>query len=383
MSRIYKLLAAAVIAAAAFVPGLAAAQIMGGHGNKTTYIAGGQTVNDDLYVTGNSVEIDGTVNGDVYAAGQTITITGTVNGDVFAAGQSVKVSGKVSGSVRAAGSSVRLAKAAIGGSASAFGQDVQIDSDAVIGGGLNLFAATAQIDGKIARGITGAGSNLTINGPVGKDVAVGGDAIRVGNKADISGKLVYRSKNNAEINGGAHISGRTEHIKETKHAGRSNAQSSAFGVLWMIVSLFLIGALMLWMAPTATNGSAASILSRPWVSLGLGFASLILTPIVLLLVAFTVIGLPLAIIGLVLYVVALFLAAIPTALAIAAALYRGQARTPGRYWLLLIGLVILALLEVIPYVGPVVRFLSLLFGLGGFTAYLWVRQPRGQHRKSA
>ncbi len=42
-------------------------------GNEVT-VASGEVINDDLYVAGGNLRIDGTVNGDLLAAGGTVTI---------------------------------------------------------------------------------------------------------------------------------------------------------------------------------------------------------------------------------------------------------------------------------------------------------------------
>src|SRR5215210_4274145 len=66
-------------------------------------VGANETINDDLYAFGRTVEVLGTVRGDVIAAAATVTISGTVTGDVIAAGGQIRVAGDVSGSVRAAG----------------------------------------------------------------------------------------------------------------------------------------------------------------------------------------------------------------------------------------------------------------------------------------
>lgn len=42
-----------------------------------------EIINDDLYVSGNTITINGTIKGDVLALGNTITINGVVEGDVW------------------------------------------------------------------------------------------------------------------------------------------------------------------------------------------------------------------------------------------------------------------------------------------------------------
>ena len=51
----------------------------------------GTTVNDNLYIYGDSSEIEGTVNGDLVLMGKSLTINGTISGDVYLFGQDIIV----------------------------------------------------------------------------------------------------------------------------------------------------------------------------------------------------------------------------------------------------------------------------------------------------
>ena len=60
----------------------------------------GEVVNDDLYVTGNQVIINGDVEGDLVVAAGYVEINGVVNGDVLAAGGAVVIAGAVQDDVK-------------------------------------------------------------------------------------------------------------------------------------------------------------------------------------------------------------------------------------------------------------------------------------------
>ena len=83
------------------VPGAAMAAEV--RNDTSAVVAPGETVNDDLFASGQTVTVAGRVIGDVYAIGQTVVVTGTVDGDLIAAAQQVVVDGTVNGNVRAAG----------------------------------------------------------------------------------------------------------------------------------------------------------------------------------------------------------------------------------------------------------------------------------------
>ena len=104
-------------------------------------------------------------------------------------------------------------------------------------------------------------------------------------------------------------------------------------------------------------------------SAGIGFLILVATPVALLILAVTLIGLPLAIIGLLSWLVFLYLAKIFVAAVIGLALVsvppeRARERLSAIVLPLLLGLAILFVGMNVPYVGGLVSSVVLLFGLG-------------------
>ncbi|TAK33207.1 MAG: hypothetical protein EPO21_13615, partial [Chloroflexota bacterium] len=93
-------LAVVLLLLAATGPAASAAEFREG---EIVTIGADQIIDDDLYVFGNSIIIDGTVTGDVFSAGGQITIHGNVGGSINAAGGSINVTGRVGKAVRAIG----------------------------------------------------------------------------------------------------------------------------------------------------------------------------------------------------------------------------------------------------------------------------------------
>ena len=82
-TRILNLLTLFVLALFILVP---AASAYDGRGGENVVIGKDEVIDDDLFVGGSTVTVDGTVNGDLITAGQTVTINGKVTGNVIAAG---------------------------------------------------------------------------------------------------------------------------------------------------------------------------------------------------------------------------------------------------------------------------------------------------------
>ncbi len=277
-----------------------------------------QTINDDLYIAGQNVVVNGTVNGDVYAAGQSVTIKGTINGDVLAAGQTVMVSGQIRGSVRTTGQTVQLSGAQVGGSFSGLGQNVSTDSDSTIGGGMNGSAQNLIARAKVSRGITAAAARATLDGEAGRDVIMAVDQLTLGANARLGGNLKYYSDHSLVTGSGGQVAGATTRIEPNHRQAQTGAAWFGFGFrLWSFVSAFIIGVLMLVWLRQPTQRVADVIIRRPWPTLGWGLLGLLLAIPVLIMLMITVIGLPLAIILAILVGVSLYLAKIFVALAAA------------------------------------------------------------------
>ena len=98
------LLLAVLVTVLAAVPALAADARSG----ETVTIASGEVIDDDLYIAGNSIIIDGIVDGDLWAVGGTITVNGRVSGSIVAVGETVDINGDAAHTVRVGGSNLNI-----------------------------------------------------------------------------------------------------------------------------------------------------------------------------------------------------------------------------------------------------------------------------------
>src|SRR5919201_2031469 len=123
------LLTVLLVLVAVLVPGSASAAELR-QGDRVV-VAPGETVNDDLYVFGGSVSVQGTVNGDVVFLGGTSTVSGLITGDLLVLGGTTTITGDVRGSVRAAGGTVNIAG--------------RVDRDVALGAGTLDVAPSARL----------------------------------------------------------------------------------------------------------------------------------------------------------------------------------------------------------------------------------------------
>ena len=98
----------------------------------------------------------------------------------------------------------------------------------------------------------------------------------------------------------------------------------------------------------------------------MGFLFLISVPIIVVLLAVTLVGIPLAILLFVAFIFMLLFAKIFTAVAFGSWVLQkfGQKQNP--YFSLTVGLLLLSVLKLIPFLGMVLSLVITLFGLGAY-----------------
>jgi len=419
----FSLFLASSVALALAVPAAA----FDGRAGQDVIVPAGQTVNDDLYLAGSTITVDGTVNGDVFAVGQTIMINGVVNGNLFAASQTVMVNGKVIDSVRIGGAALLLGdQAAVGRDVLALGGSYESRPGASVGRDALFLGGQARLAGVMARNVLFAGGGLELAGRVGGNVKAEVGEVGSGSPSpamygqpeisiptvptgltidpgsSIGGNLDYTQSKDLPIPSGV-VAGQITRVPpsaaRTAPQPMSGVQRAANWFLNLIrtyVTLLLIGLLLAWLAPRFVKALAESLRARPMPSLGWGIMAYLL-----FFLALFVLILALVLAGVlfgVLTLGGLSAAAVLSGLVGAAVLVLGfvlvtswltkvtvseligklllNAARPGlgehRVWPLFVGVAIISVLVSLPFVGWLFGIATVLFGLGSL--WIWGRE---------
>jgi len=328
-------------------------------------VGAGQTVSDDIYAAGGTITVAGTINGSLIAAGATITVSGNVSRDLIIAGGTINVTGKVGGSIRAAGGNLTLngpveQDVVITGGMIAIGSGATIGRDLVVAGGTTTVAAP------VTRRVMMASGSLTLMNRVGGDVRGNVDHLKL-DGAQIGGNLDYTSNNQVEIVNGARIAGTT-----TRHTppdrGASGPTNSFIGWLRALIGIVALGLLLILLLPRFSSRSIDVLRAEPWLSLGVGAAILVITPIVAVIVF--IVGLLIGGWWLGLLLIPLWILALAVGYVVSGFLLGRLVFAQlgwGRYHdalALIGGLFILAVITVIPILGWLVGLAALVFGTG-------------------
>lgn len=327
----------------------------------------------DIYLAGRTVTVAAPVEGDVTAAGQYVRVERPVSQDVNLAGEEVRIDADIGDDVRAAGRTVEL-NANVAGHVVAAGERVLLASGRRVGAFAWLAGDTVRVAASVGQGLKIAGREAVVAAPVGGDVEVMAERIEIAAGARIGGDLIWRSETPPVIHASAVIAGRIVErpMPAVEPVGVATAVTTA---LVALASVLLAGVVIYLLVPGAAERAAGAMRDSPWRSLGIGLAALVVTPLVILLLLVSGVGVLLALILLALYLVALPLGWFAGAYGAARWAYpRPLSRGKGAL-LLLAAIIVLGLVQVIPGLGQLAALAVLLLGLGGAALALGRHPP--------
>jgi len=315
------------------VTGVAAAQSVQG-ASATVVVEEGRTVSNVDALAG-SIVIRGTVTGDVSGAAGTIHVAedGRVEGSVSGAAGDVRIDGSVGGDVIAGSGHVRVTETA------------------TIGGDVAVGAEYVRIDGRVDG-----------------DVRVGAERIVLGPNANIGGEFRYTA---AEFtrDPAATVAGGVAEDTDLRDGGGPFRLPNWVGWGYGLLANLLLGAILLVLFPAFSARLAGRVSDEPAKTGGVGLLALVGGPILLTLVAITIIGIPLAVLGAIAFGLAIWVGVVYGQYAVGAWVLRRAGRDD-RWLALVAGLVGFAVLDLIPVLGGLFVFGALLLGLGALALEL-------------
>ncbi len=324
---------------------------------------------EDLYAAGGTVNINGNTSGDLVVAGGSINVTGSVEDDILFAGGNVNISGTVGDDMRGSGGNVQI-NAAVTGDVFVAGGTITTSDNASIGNGLYVAGGTVNINGPVSGPVNISGGTVTINSEIGGDVVVRAGNLVFGSEAVVTGQVRYSGGSPAEVESGAQVS----NIQFTQ------VERDVYGFSWLsiffvalayLVTTFLLFAIF----PERTIGVAEGAIRRPWLFLLIGLIYMIVMPVLIILLMFTVIGWIVAIILILAHLLILLISWLLMPVFLGTLLLgwlrrrRREGESEVTWYGILLGAVVLWALAFIPVVGWLAIFITYLITLGGVIMY--------------
>ena len=348
----------------------------------------------NTYMAAGTVRVTEPVKGNLYAAGGRITVAQAVKGNATLAGGAVALQASVGGDLRVAGGDINLDNT-VAGAVQASGGNITLGSAAVVQKAAALYAGHVAIEGKVNGPLKVYADKIFLNGQVLGDVELNAEEIELGPLARLGGALRYpgdaqfKTAEGAVIGGtvvrGGAMNGRPDRHHDRQWHGQMMSgggwAAAIFATLFGFVALMAIAALFLLVFKGFSQRAASTMQARPWPALAAGLAVLLGTPMVAILLCFTLIGIPLGIVLLVLWPLMLLAGLMVGIFCIAQVVQRAiQKQAPNQSSAATMGFFALTLLLVLaigslPVIGGFLIGALSLLGTGGCALELY-RQAR-------
>jgi len=211
-----------------------------------------------------------------------------------------------------------------------------------------------------------------------KQIRVSVDKLTIGDGAIIDGNLEYSSKTAEalELDGNAIINGTTTfkeisglQVDTAKAKNFLFAALSAF-LIFKLLALIITALILAWLFKGFSNSVAKGAIQNPLRFLGKGFVALIITPIASILLFITLFGIPIGLITLLSYILVLLLSCIYTGALVGvwvSQLISKSDKAVITWKNILGGVILLAIVTTIPFIGWIIGFLVFLLTLGSIT----------------
>ena len=309
-----------------------------------------------------NVSVEGNQDGSVFAAGYIVKSESVIDGLGFFAGNKVTIK-STQDHLFAAGYDVVL-NGIKTKDAFVAGNTIEIEDSSI----RDLYAAASiiTINSDLSGDLYASGESVTINGVIDGDVNIAAEKITISEKTVINGTLKYNDDAEINIDDKATINDKvTYESKSVDTEVEESFGSKVVSKILSYISILLVSFVLILvnknmfvrMKKLDKNAKLA-------LNLLYGFVVLIVVPIACILAMFTIVGIPLSIITLLLYGILIYLSIIPTAYILGDCIL-GKKIT-NDYALMSVSLLILYVIKLIPVLGGLVSFASLIFGLGTY-----------------
>ncbi len=262
----------------------------------------------------------------------------------------------------------------------AFGANLDISGS--VDGELNAFGANIILSGEFRKPVNAGAANIVLSGIFDDNLEVGAARIIIMPTAVINGNLNYAAAI-LDRQKGSQILGQLapkqrEMRPDEREQRRTRGKKVAVAVkiiIWALslAALTIVGFIINAFFPAQTENTVALISEQPWKNIGVGFIFLVAVPVAILISFVTVIGIPAGIIAAVLYGLILYVSRIYIGVWIGRKVigFFKKSHSTAFFWPLIIGIVTIAVIGLIPFVGWIFKLFCLLISLGALWLALW------------
>lgn len=303
---------------------------------------------------------------------ESITIDSPIDDDIFAAGSVVNINAPVDSAIVAGG--VVNVNAPVADDLILAGGQVVLRSE--VGGKLVAAGSRINISSKIQRNAVLMGEDISMlpGTSVGRDALIG--AKRFSNQGSINGTLTVAAEQ-FENNGTA---GRVEFQKI--EGRREETPFMSFFHLLSIIGYLLLGLIGLRVSPRLFRASEDKMLRDPAIETLVGLLAIIVSLILAVILAITIVGIPISVMLLLLLAVGIMLSCLLVSFTLGRRVMSLLRTGTGSSVSFTVGYVILNILFMLPYIGWIFMLISVCMGVGALL-YVVRDGPSAMHATTA
>jgi len=324
------------------------------------------------YTVGASVVLTAPVAGDFLALGGSVITAAPVLGDDLILAGSISSRATVAGDLRAIGGSIDINES-IAGDLIALGFSVRDSGRAK--GSVFIIAANTTLSNGSAGPVTIYGNNISLAGEFAADVTVTAwSHISIASGTVIHGKLSYEAPDLATIHSSVTVDGGVTYTNASYLPDIGTSRILAFVSIGFFLVARIIGALILAgllaglfpkFAETFISSVSEMRLRGMLLTLLLGFAIFVATPIVIALLLLTFVGMGIAFLLLILYALLLLLSVMYAGIVVGGMFARRFRNRKRILWHDgVVGMTVLSLIVLVPFLGLPLALLLMFFSAG-------------------
>ena len=304
-----------------------------------------EEIKKSLFAVGNNVVLKSGIDGLNFTAGNSLNIS-SAQDYLFAAGNSINIERATSKDMFIAGNNINISNSAL--------RDLYVAGN------------TIRIDTPIEGTVYVGGNTININSTVEEDAYLSGEDIRIGKEAVIKGTLYYPEDAKISIAESAVINNQVKSAPINAKVN-INIKDTIKENIYSYLSILIIALLLLRFSKKFFKqlDKKEKDFNEAIKNIGIGFLVLIGVPILSICLFLTMIGISLSIISLVIYAILIYLSVIPSSYYLGNILFKDK--IDNKYLLMTVSLLIIYILRIVPGIGGLISFISILFGLGYFT----------------
>jgi len=334
-------------------------------------IPAGEVLEQNLVMSGRSITVAGRLEGDLLAMAERVRIVGEVDGDVLALTRDLEVDGVVTGSVHALAERVEI-RGEVRRSVYTGTDQYQLHDTGRIGlDGIHAGTGVT-IAGQVGRDVFHFGEWLEVRGHVGRDVESRAERVALEDEARIDGDVIVHHMEDEpalERRAGAVVGGEVseERMSEPEFRPLEKYTEGHF-YLFTALSLaaaFLVGMVFFRFFPWAFENVIESA-GDFFQALLYGLIYAVATPVLVIILAVTIVGLPIALMAgaisaMIVYGAEILVAAMVGEMILGAP---EEGDWTGFALPLLLGLGLVTVVTALPFVGGILSVVATLLGLG-------------------